>query len=69
VTIELDGGELSIERTSSAQATLRRTGSPDARITLMRRDLPSLLSEDLKRLDPDETYGWVIKDFGREHGL
>jgi glucose-6-phosphate dehydrogenase assembly protein OpcA len=68
VTLNLEQGELSIERVNNAQAILRKTGSPDARITLPRRDLASLLSEDLKRLDPDETYGWVIREFGIEYG-
>jgi glucose-6-phosphate dehydrogenase assembly protein OpcA len=68
VNIELTGGALSIERTDGPHAILKRSGSPDANITLPRRDLASLLSEELKRLDPDDIYGWVVKSFGAEHG-
>ncbi|MGV0850182.1 glucose-6-phosphate dehydrogenase assembly protein OpcA [Mycolicibacterium phlei] len=37
-------------------ATLSRTGKPDARIPLARREAKECLAEDLRRLDADEIY-------------
>jgi len=37
---------------------------PDSTIALPRRGLPDLLSEELRRLDPDEVYGDVLRSLG-----
>jgi glucose-6-phosphate dehydrogenase assembly protein OpcA len=37
-------------------ATLSRTGRPDALVPLARRETRECLAEDMRRLDPDETY-------------
>lgn len=66
VAFDTSDGELSISRTDRINAVLKRPDSPDASIYLPRRDLASLLSEELKRLDPDDVYGAVIKGYGRE---
>jgi glucose-6-phosphate dehydrogenase assembly protein OpcA len=66
VVITTDAGEIAITRPDGQTATLSRTGSPDARITLHRRDLTTLLNEDLRRLDPDDVYGWVIRSYAGE---
>jgi glucose-6-phosphate dehydrogenase assembly protein OpcA len=39
-----------------ATATLSRTGRPDALVPLARRETRECLAEDMRRLDPDETY-------------
>lgn len=60
--VRLDTGEgvISINRSDGVTALLARPGSPDSRISLPRRDLAELLSEELRRLDPDEVYGDII---------
>lgn len=53
-------GDIVVERPEGDTATLRRPGVADARIALARRGLAGLLSEELRRLDPDEVYGSVL---------
>jgi len=61
--ITTETGEIAITRADGRTATLSQTGAPDALISLPRRDLTTLLNEDLRRLDPDEVYGWVIRAY------
>ncbi len=66
VRIFTESGEIAITRPDGETATLSRSGVPDAVIALPRRDLATLLNEDLRRLDPDEVYGWVIRTYAGE---
>lgn len=66
VVLTTDTGQIAITRPDGQTATLSRTGTPDALISLPRRDLTTLLNEDLRRLDPDEVYGWVIRSYAEE---
>lgn len=66
VIITTETGEIAISRPDGQTATLSRTGAPDALISLPRRDLTTLLNEDLRRLDPDDVYGWVIRSYAGE---
>src|SRR6516225_10004773 len=49
-------GEISVTRPDGRVALLSRPGQPERRVALHRRDAPELLSEELRRLDPDEMY-------------
>lgn len=60
VTMSTAEGALSLKRIDSQQAILSRPGVPDATIGLPARDLATLLSEELKYLNPDDTYGAVL---------
>ena len=53
-------GEIGLDRPDGSVATLIRSGYPDSTIALPRRGLPELLSEELRRLTPDEVYGFVL---------
>lgn len=64
VSILSNEGELTIQRLHGSHAILRRPFSPDAPITLPDRELSLLLSEELRRLDPDDIYGEIIQAFG-----
>jgi len=55
-----DLGEISISRADGVHAVLARPGAPDSPIALRRRDYAALVSEELRRLDPDEVYGRTI---------
>ncbi|EKF23759.1 glucose-6-phosphate dehydrogenase assembly protein OpcA [Mycolicibacterium hassiacum DSM 44199] len=46
-------------------ATLQRTGRPDARIPLARRETKECLAEDLRRLDADEIYHEALQGIER----
>ncbi|MFC8530536.1 glucose-6-phosphate dehydrogenase assembly protein OpcA [Nocardia sp. NPDC057227] len=46
-------------------ATLTRTGDPDQRIALARRETRDCLAEELRRLDPDEIYAEALAGIER----
>jgi glucose-6-phosphate dehydrogenase assembly protein OpcA len=65
-----EAGEVGISRHDGRTATLSRTGEPDRRVALHRRDQPELLAEELRRLDPDDVYAeslaWLFSDMRTE---
>jgi glucose-6-phosphate dehydrogenase assembly protein OpcA len=60
VRMMTDLGDISISRADGVHAVLARPGAPDSPIALRRRDYAALVSEELRRLDPDEVYGRII---------
>lgn len=65
VKLDTSHGSISLTRVDVHQAVLSKPGVPDATIGLPVRDLANLLSEELKYLNPDETYGEVLSALGR----
>ncbi|MCW2665811.1 MAG: Glucose-6-phosphate dehydrogenase subunit [Frankiales bacterium] len=60
VTVEVDGGRLSVRRTNPGTAVLSRSDQPDRVMPLPRRELGDLLAEELRRLDADEPYAEAL---------
>lgn len=61
VALDRDCGPISLHRKpGSGVAYLTRTGRIDQRISLVERTLADCLTEELRRLDPDEVYGRVL---------
>ncbi len=58
--LHMGTGDLRLARPDGSVATLSRPGVPDSTIALPRRGLPELLSEELRRLDPDTVYGQAL---------
>ena len=58
-------GEISITRGDGVHATLQVPGQPDRPVALPRRDLPDLLAEELRRLDPDDVYAATARRLHR----
>ena len=56
VTITTRAGEIRIARGDGREATLTVPGQPDRPVALRRREVPELLAEELRRLDPDDVY-------------
>jgi glucose-6-phosphate dehydrogenase assembly protein OpcA len=56
VRLERRTDSIAFTRPDGAVATLTQTGQPVRRISLSRRPLADCLAEELRRLDPDETY-------------
>jgi glucose-6-phosphate dehydrogenase assembly protein OpcA len=54
-------GDVSITRFDGRLATMSSPGQPDRPVALKRRDLDELLSEELRRLDPDDVYAATAK--------
>ena len=62
VVMERPSGNVELVRPGTVEATLTQPGQPSQRIALPRRSLQDCLSEELRRLDPDEVFGEVITD-------
>ncbi|MFC7406207.1 glucose-6-phosphate dehydrogenase assembly protein OpcA [Georgenia alba] len=61
VVLEQPSGPIRVDRPAgSTVATLSRPGRPDQVINLPRRNTENTLIEELRRLDPDLTYGKVL---------
>ena len=61
-------GDVSIVRYDGKLATLSSPGQPDRPVALKRRDLDELLSEELRRLDPDEVYAATARRIVQRSG-
>lgn len=49
-------GDIALTRPDGVLATLSVPGRPDRSVALKRRDTSELIAEELRRLDPDDTY-------------
>ncbi len=58
-------GKIVINRADGRNATLSRPGEPDRFVALHRRDVAELLSEELRRLDPDDVYGETLAELAK----
>jgi glucose-6-phosphate dehydrogenase assembly protein OpcA len=67
VTFTTAAGDISLTRPDGRVALLRRPDQPERHVALHRRDTSELLSEELRRLDPDEVYAETIAPFGTAH--
>ncbi|PPK96126.1 glucose-6-phosphate dehydrogenase assembly protein OpcA [Kineococcus xinjiangensis] len=60
VRLERKSGPVELVRPDQTVATLTQPGQPDRRIALARRPVKDCLTEELRRLDPDEVYGEAL---------
>jgi glucose-6-phosphate dehydrogenase assembly protein OpcA len=65
VVLTTKQGDVTISRTDGRLATLSSPGEPDRPVALKRRDLDELLSEELRRLDPDDVYAETVRRMAR----
>ncbi|MDP0399373.1 glucose-6-phosphate dehydrogenase assembly protein OpcA [Tsukamurella strandjordii] len=56
VRLTRPGGPLALEFDQNSTAVLTRTGQPDGRVAVRRRDVAACLAEELRRLDDDVIY-------------
>ena len=61
VTLTRESGEIKLERTMANVGTLVQPNQPTHDISLPRRSLRDCLAEELRRLDPDELFGDVVR--------
>lgn len=60
VTLERASGTVELARVDAKSAWLRQPGQPDRRVALPRRSVRDCLSEELRRLDPDEIFAEAL---------
>ena len=58
-------GDITVTRSDGRLATLSSPNAPDRPVALKRRDMDELLSEELRRLDPDDVYAATVKQMAR----
>lgn len=56
-----NGSDVTLVRPDNSSAVLTQPGQPDRRINLARRPDREVISEELRRLDPDEVYEEVVR--------
>ncbi|MCX4761138.1 glucose-6-phosphate dehydrogenase assembly protein OpcA [Streptomyces sp. NBC_01275] len=61
VRMETTGGPITLHRSDGAMATLALPGQPDRAVALKRRETSELLAEELRRLDPDDTFASALR--------
>jgi len=61
VTLKTRQGDIRIARPDGRLATLTVPEAPDRPVALRRREVPELLAEELRRLDPDDIYAATVK--------
>ena len=55
------GGPIVLDRADGSLATLSMQGQPDRAVALKRRETSELIAEELRRLDPDDTYASALR--------
>jgi glucose-6-phosphate dehydrogenase assembly protein OpcA len=65
VRLHRRSGLVELARPDSKVGTLRQPGQPPRKMALQRREIRDCLSEELRRLDPDEVYEVALKALGK----
>ncbi|GGT24234.1 glucose-6-phosphate dehydrogenase assembly protein OpcA [Streptomyces purpureus] len=61
VRLESSCGPIVLDRADGSLATLSIQGQPDRAVALKRRETAELIAEELRRLDPDDTYASALR--------
>ncbi|WP_055491655.1 glucose-6-phosphate dehydrogenase assembly protein OpcA [Streptomyces sp. TP-A0356] len=61
VRMDTSRGPIVLGRADGSLATLSIEGQPDRAVALKRRDTAELIAEELRRLDPDDTYASALR--------
>ena len=62
VTLETGGGKIEISRPDGRLAQFELPNQPTRPVALKRRETAELLAEELRRLDPDDTYAETVRE-------
>ena len=65
VVLTTKAGDIRLARDDGRHAVLSVPGQPDRPVALVRREIPALLTEELRRLDPDDVYASTVKRLTR----
>ncbi|WP_055532430.1 glucose-6-phosphate dehydrogenase assembly protein OpcA, partial [Streptomyces graminilatus] len=61
VRMRTSTGPITLDRADGSLATLSIQGQPDRAVALKRRETAELMAEELRRLDPDDTYASALR--------
>lgn len=65
VTMARKSGDVELVRPDGKVGTLTQAGQPERRVSLLRRNISECLSEEMRRLDPDEIYEQTLKGLSK----
>jgi glucose-6-phosphate dehydrogenase assembly protein OpcA len=65
VRITMTTGDLVLSRPDGRLAHMTQPGQPDREVALHQRDTVEILSEEIRRLDPDDVYADVLAQVGQ----
>lgn len=68
VTMERRSGNVELVRPDGRVGTLTQSGQPDRQVALQRRKVNDCLTEELRRLDPDEIYEAALRALRKVEG-
>jgi glucose-6-phosphate dehydrogenase assembly protein OpcA len=60
VRLRTPDGDICLDRADGSLAELAMPGQPDRHVALQRRETSELIAEELRRLDPDQTYASAV---------
>ena len=66
VVLTTRSGDVRVRRDDGRLATMSAPGQPDRPVALRRRGTSELLTEELRRLDPDDVYAATVKRLRRD---
>jgi glucose-6-phosphate dehydrogenase assembly protein OpcA len=66
VVLTTRSGDIRVQRDDGRLATLSAPGQPDRPVALRRRGIVELLTEELRRLDPDDVYAATVRRLRRD---
>jgi glucose-6-phosphate dehydrogenase assembly protein OpcA len=66
VVLSTRSGDVRVHRDDGRLATLSSPGQPDRPVALRRRGISELLTEELRRLDPDDVYAATVRRLRRD---
>ncbi len=69
VSLETEDGPVRVLRPGGVVATLTVPGTMDRPVSLRRRSLPELLTEELRHLDEDEVYAATVRHLRKQRRL
>ncbi|MDQ0990230.1 glucose-6-phosphate dehydrogenase assembly protein OpcA [Streptomyces sp. V3I7] len=61
VRLDTNCGPIALDRADGSLATLSIADQPDRAVALKRRETSELIAEELRRLDPDDTYAAALR--------
>jgi glucose-6-phosphate dehydrogenase assembly protein OpcA len=61
VRLDTTCGPIALDRADGRLATLSIQGQPERAVALKRRETAELIAEELRRLDPDDTYASALR--------
>lgn len=68
ITLQRPGGALSLTADRRGNGRVERPGRPESAVSLFNQDVPALLAQELRFMDPDEVYEQALEGYALVSG-